>query len=116
MQGSICGAQGVRYGYDARCEMLGENGLITVGSLAAAAVTTHNAAGSTTPIVRSWTDLFLDAYRAEDEDFVRCIREELPAAGRRPRRQGGGHGGQRRQPLDPRAAARAAGRGRSGRP
>jgi myo-inositol 2-dehydrogenase/D-chiro-inositol 1-dehydrogenase/scyllo-inositol 2-dehydrogenase (NAD+) len=78
VQGSICGAQGVRYGYDARCEILGENGLITVGSLAAAAVTTHNAAGSTTPIVRSWTDLFLDAYRAEDEDFVRCIREDRP--------------------------------------
>lgn len=78
MQGSICGAQGVRYGYDARCEILGENGLIAVGSLAAAAVTTHNAAGSTTPIVHSWTDLFLDAYRAEDEDFVRCVREGDP--------------------------------------
>jgi predicted dehydrogenase len=77
-QGSICGAQGVRYGYDARCEILGENGLIAVGSLAAAAVTTHNAAGSTTPIVRSWTDLFPDAYRAEDEDFARCIRENRP--------------------------------------
>ena len=74
-QGSICGAQGVRYGYDARSEILGEKGLITVGSLAAAAVTTHNAAGSTTPIVRSWTDLFLDAYRIEDEDFVRCVLE-----------------------------------------
>jgi len=75
-QGSICGAQGVRYGYDARCEILGENGLISVGSLAAAPVTTHNAAGSTTPIVQSWTDLFLDAYRAEDEDFVRCVQED----------------------------------------
>jgi myo-inositol 2-dehydrogenase/D-chiro-inositol 1-dehydrogenase/scyllo-inositol 2-dehydrogenase (NAD+) len=82
MQGSICGAQGVRYGYDARCEILGENGLVTVGSLAAAAVTTHSVAGSTSPIVRSWTDLFLDAYRAEDEDFVGCIRDDrLPRAG-----------------------------------
>jgi predicted dehydrogenase len=77
-QGSICGAQGVRYGYDARCEILGESGLISVGSLAAAAVTTHSAAGSTTPIVRSWTDLFLDAYRAEDEDFIHCVREDRP--------------------------------------
>jgi predicted dehydrogenase len=82
MQGSICGAQGVRYGYDARCEILGEHGLITVGSLASAAVTTHTASGSTTPVVRSWTDLFLDAYRAEDEDFIRCIRENrVPRAG-----------------------------------
>ncbi|MGO8750364.1 MAG: Gfo/Idh/MocA family oxidoreductase [Thermoguttaceae bacterium] len=83
VQGSICGAQGVQYGYDARCEILGERGLITVGSLASAAVTTHTAAGSTTPVVRSWTDLFLDAYRAEDEDFVRCVRE-----GREPRAGG----------------------------
>jgi predicted dehydrogenase len=78
MQGSISGAQGVLYGYDARCEILGEKGLITVGSLAAAPLATHTAAGSTTPIVRSWTDLFLDAYRAEDEDFVRCIRDDRP--------------------------------------
>jgi len=82
MQGSICGAQGVRYGYDARCEILGENGLITVGSLASAAVATHTAGGSTTPIVRSWTDLFLDASRAEEADFVRCICEDRsPRAG-----------------------------------
>jgi predicted dehydrogenase len=78
VQGSISGAQGVLYGYDARCEILGEKGLITVGSLAAAPLATHTAAGSTTPIVRSWTDLFLDAYRAEDEDFVRCICEDCP--------------------------------------
>lgn len=78
MQGSISGAQGVLYGYDARAEILGEKGLITVGSLAAAPVATHTTAGSTTPIVRSWTDLFLDAYRAEDEDFVRCVREDCP--------------------------------------
>jgi myo-inositol 2-dehydrogenase/D-chiro-inositol 1-dehydrogenase/scyllo-inositol 2-dehydrogenase (NAD+) len=75
VQGSICGAQGVQYGYDARCEILGEKGLIAVGNLAAMPVTTHTAAGSATPIVRSWTELFLDAYRAEDEDFVRCVLE-----------------------------------------
>ncbi len=78
MQGTISGAQGVQYGYDSRCEVLGEKGLITVGSLAASPVTSHTPAGSTTPIVRSWMDLFLHAYRAEDEDFVRCIREDCP--------------------------------------
>jgi predicted dehydrogenase len=76
MQGSISGAQGVQYGYDARCEILGEKGLITVGGLAAHSVTTHTAGGSSTPIVRSWMNLFLDAYHAEDEDFVRCILED----------------------------------------
>ena len=78
LQGSITGAQGVQYGYDARCEILGEKGLITVGSLAANRATTHTIAGSVTPIVRSWMDLFLDAYRAEDEDFVRCIQDDRP--------------------------------------
>jgi len=78
MQGSITGAQGVQYGYDSRCEILGEKGLITVGSLAAHSVTTHTTAGSTTPIVHSWMQLFLDAYRAEDEDFVRCVLDSRP--------------------------------------
>lgn len=76
MQASIVGAQGVRYGYDARCEILGEKGMITVGSLAANTVAIHTAAGSTTPTVKSWTDLFSDAYRAEDEEFVKCILED----------------------------------------
>jgi myo-inositol 2-dehydrogenase/D-chiro-inositol 1-dehydrogenase/scyllo-inositol 2-dehydrogenase (NAD+) len=84
MQGSISGAQGVQYGYDARCEILGEKGLITVGSLAASPVVTHTTGGMTTATVRSWMDLFLDAYRAEDEDFVRCIQEdEEPRVGGR---------------------------------
>ncbi len=78
MQGSISGAQGVQYGYDARCEILGERGLITVGSLAANTVVTHTSAGSTQGVVRSWMNLFLDAYRAEDADFVRCILDDRP--------------------------------------
>jgi myo-inositol 2-dehydrogenase/D-chiro-inositol 1-dehydrogenase/scyllo-inositol 2-dehydrogenase (NAD+) len=82
LQGSICGAQGVQYGYDARCEILGERGLITVGGLADDTVVSHTVAGSSSSIVRSWQNLFLDAYRAEDEDFVRCVREQrAPRAG-----------------------------------
>ena len=78
MQASIAGAQGVQYGYDARCEILGEKGLITVGGLAANTVITHTTTGSTAPIVQSWRDLFADAYRAEDAAFVRCILEDRP--------------------------------------
>lgn len=82
MQGSISGAQGVQYGYDSRCEILGERGLISVGSLAGNTVVSHTVEGMTAPIVRSWKNLFLDAYRDEDEDFVRCIREDCqPRAG-----------------------------------
>jgi len=84
MQASIVGAQGVQYGYDARCEILGEKGMITVGSLAANTVVTHAAVGSTTPIVQSWMDLFADAYKAEDEDFIKCIFDDCqPRAGGR---------------------------------
>ena len=84
MQGSISGAQGVKYGYDARCEILGEKGLITVGGLAANTVVSHTVVGSKAAVVQSWMNLFLDAYRAEDEDFVRCILEQRePRAGGR---------------------------------
>jgi myo-inositol 2-dehydrogenase/D-chiro-inositol 1-dehydrogenase/scyllo-inositol 2-dehydrogenase (NAD+) len=84
MQGAISGAQGVQYGYDARCEILGCKGLITVGSLAAHSAVTYTAAGTSGAIVRSWANLFLDAYRAEDEDFIRCMREDRqPRAGGR---------------------------------
>jgi myo-inositol 2-dehydrogenase/D-chiro-inositol 1-dehydrogenase/scyllo-inositol 2-dehydrogenase (NAD+) len=75
-QGVVFGAQGVRYGYDARCEVLGECGLITIGDLAELPVATFAADGMNVPVVRSWSDLFRDAYLAEDIDFVRCIIEQ----------------------------------------
>ena len=78
MQALVMGAQGVQYGYDSRCEVLGERGLVTVGNLKASSVATHSLTGSNMPIVHSWMDLFSDAYRAEDEDFVNCIREDRP--------------------------------------
>lgn len=78
LQALIMGAQGVQYGYDSRCEVLGEKGLITVGSLKGSSVATHSGTGSAAPIVQSWKDLFSDAYRAEDEDFVNCIHENRP--------------------------------------
>ena len=77
-QGVVFGAQGVRYGYDARCEILGESGLITVGDLVDTPVATFTAEGMNVPVVRSWSDLFRDAYLAEDVDFVRCILEQRP--------------------------------------
>ncbi len=76
MQGVVNGAQGVKYGYDARLEILGTEGIICVGSLRESAVVACNKDGMKSPIVRSWTDLFADAYLAEDRDFVRCIMED----------------------------------------
>ena len=81
-QGMIGGAQGVGYGYDARVEVLGTEGILMIGGLGDTTVVTCTAAGLVRPVVKSWTDLFRDAYRAEDEDFVGCIREgRLPRAG-----------------------------------
>jgi predicted dehydrogenase len=83
MQGFVGGAQGVQYGYDCRCEILGTRGLLTVGSLAAAPITVCTSNGLVTPVINSWQRLFADAYRAEDTDFVACIR-----ASREPRVSG----------------------------
>ena len=62
--GGFSGAQGVGYGYDARCEVLGQKGIITAGAWPAPGM------------AKSWQTLFADAYLAEDEDFVRCILED----------------------------------------
>jgi len=76
VQGIIAGAQGVRYGYDARVEILGTEGIIFIGRLNDTTVVSCTPNGIVAPVVKSWTDLFLDAYRLEDEDFVRCILED----------------------------------------
>jgi myo-inositol 2-dehydrogenase/D-chiro-inositol 1-dehydrogenase/scyllo-inositol 2-dehydrogenase (NAD+) len=80
MQGFIGGAQGVKYGYDARVEVLGTEGILFIGRLNETSVVSCTRNGIVTPVVKSWVDLFLGAYRAEDEDFVRCILEDrLPS-------------------------------------
>lgn len=79
-QGVIGGAQGVGYGYDSRCEVLGKNGIILVGSLNDTNAVSYGANGMNAPIVKSWTALFDEAYLAEDQDFANCILE-----GKKPR-------------------------------
>lgn len=76
MQGTISGAQGVAYGYDARCEVLGTSGILFSGSLQSLAVTRATSQGLLSPIVTSWRELFSDAYLAEDLEFVTSIREQ----------------------------------------
>jgi myo-inositol 2-dehydrogenase/D-chiro-inositol 1-dehydrogenase/scyllo-inositol 2-dehydrogenase (NAD+) len=78
-QGMIDGAQGVGYAYDARLELLGTHGVLFVGSLEASSVVVCGADSRlVAPAVRSWRDLFADAYREEDRAFVRCILEDRP--------------------------------------
>jgi len=77
-QGMIDGAQGVGYAYDARLEVLGTKGVLRVGALEASSVVICGADSRlVSPAVKSWRDLFIDAYREEDRAFVRCIREGL---------------------------------------
>lgn len=75
-QGMISGAQGVKYGYDSRCEVLGTKGILFAGSLKTTAITSCTEAGMSSPVIRSWKDLFAEAYLNEDKAFVRCILED----------------------------------------
>jgi myo-inositol 2-dehydrogenase/D-chiro-inositol 1-dehydrogenase/scyllo-inositol 2-dehydrogenase (NAD+) len=75
MMGNIDGAQGVQYGYDARVDILGTCGCVQIGGLAGSTTLTytreHQIQGD---IVRSWTNLFYEAYVNEDISFVESIR------------------------------------------
>lgn len=81
--GCIEGAQGVGYGYDARVEILGTKGMVTVGDLRKNSVVSYSKdRGMKSDIVESWRNLFETAYEKEDRAFVRCIIEhEKPFAG-----------------------------------
>lgn len=83
-QGLVSGAQGVQYAYDARCEILGTHGLITIGTLQGQqTILCTKDKELRQPSIQSWTNLFRDAYLEEDREFVACIRE-----GRSPRATG----------------------------
>ena len=75
--GVVTGAQYVRYGYDARTEILGTHGIVKVGSQRANNV---ELVGADRRIhvdsMDSWRTLFKDAYVAEATEFVKAIRED----------------------------------------
>jgi myo-inositol 2-dehydrogenase/D-chiro-inositol 1-dehydrogenase/scyllo-inositol 2-dehydrogenase (NAD+) len=75
-QGYIDGAVSVGYGYDARTEILGTKGVMFVGRREQDTVVgCSKDMGITQSFVKSWRTLFTEAYVAEDQDFVDCIRE-----------------------------------------
>jgi myo-inositol 2-dehydrogenase/D-chiro-inositol 1-dehydrogenase/scyllo-inositol 2-dehydrogenase (NAD+) len=81
MQGSIDGAVSVRYGYDARLEVVGTEGVIFVGRLDHSGVVVCNrSAGLKAPAVESWRNLFIEAYRYEDQGFVDAVLNGTPPA------------------------------------
>jgi myo-inositol 2-dehydrogenase/D-chiro-inositol 1-dehydrogenase/scyllo-inositol 2-dehydrogenase (NAD+) len=75
-QGMIDGAASVGYGYDARTEIVGTKGVLLVGRMEQDGVVSCSTdAGITRTFVKSWRNLFTEAYLAEDQAFVDCIRE-----------------------------------------
>ncbi len=81
--GSISGVCPCGYGYDARVEIVGEKGILQIGSLQGQAVVvcTNRDQGLITPIYRTWPERFAWAYILEMRHFVDCIREDhLPQA------------------------------------
>jgi len=81
MQGSIDGAVSVRYGYDARLEVVGTEGVLFVGRLDHSGVVVCNlSSGLKAPAVESWRNLFAEAYRYEDQGFVNAVMNGTPPA------------------------------------
>jgi predicted dehydrogenase len=78
----VDGACPAGYGYDARVEVYGTEGVVMAGDPLAGSALLVRADGAVTDPVRSWRELFADAYRAEDAHLVRVARgEEEPRAG-----------------------------------
>ena len=79
--GIIDGTCPAHYGYDARVEILCESGLIQLGTTLRHGLfyVTREGTGMQ-PAVNSWRTLFKEAYVAEMESFVTCIRENREPA------------------------------------
>jgi myo-inositol 2-dehydrogenase/D-chiro-inositol 1-dehydrogenase/scyllo-inositol 2-dehydrogenase (NAD+) len=78
----VDGACPAGYGYDARVEVYGTEGMVMAGDPLAGSALLVRAGGAVTDPVRSWRELFAEAYRAEDAHLVRVARgEEAPRAG-----------------------------------
>lgn len=73
--GTIDGTCPAHYGYDARVEILCENGLLLVGHTEKQTTTRVTLDGKVIgQAVKSWRDLFRDAYLGEMQHFVDCVR------------------------------------------
>jgi myo-inositol 2-dehydrogenase/D-chiro-inositol 1-dehydrogenase/scyllo-inositol 2-dehydrogenase (NAD+) len=75
--GTIDGSCPCHYGYDARVEILCDSGMLQIGSAQQHGLTRIHRDGTVTgKTVKSWRNLFRDAYVAELEHFVECIRDD----------------------------------------
>lgn len=74
--GLISGVCPCGYGYDARVEIIGDKGILQLGTLEGQSVVvcTNRDQGLITPIVRTWPERFQWAYIYELEHFVECVQ------------------------------------------
>jgi myo-inositol 2-dehydrogenase/D-chiro-inositol 1-dehydrogenase/scyllo-inositol 2-dehydrogenase (NAD+) len=79
--GLVDGTCPAGYGYDARVEILCENGVIQMGEIREAGFTLVRKDGTAIgSAVRSWRDRFKEAYLAEMEHFVQAVLKDSPPA------------------------------------
>lgn len=78
--GSIAGVCPCEYGYDARVEVVGEKGILQIGSLAGTpvVVAVQRDQGMITPVHRTWGERFAWGYIYELQHFVECVRTGNP--------------------------------------
>jgi len=75
--GTIDGACPAKYGYDARVEILGTEGVMLVGELKhQAVVTCTKERGAYSSFFPSWRDRFSEGYLEEDKHFIDCIAND----------------------------------------
>jgi myo-inositol 2-dehydrogenase / D-chiro-inositol 1-dehydrogenase len=67
------------YGYDVRGEVLGSEGMVTMGDGARSSLRVHTAEGRIAATSHSDTDLLIDAYTAELTELAHAVREGRPA-------------------------------------
>jgi len=74
--GSVEGCLNTSYGYDGRMEIVGEKGMLAIGTVSGARLAMAGPDKSvTSPVPFSFPERFREAYVKEMADFVRCIRE-----------------------------------------
>ncbi|TWU21388.1 Gfo/Idh/MocA family oxidoreductase [Bythopirellula polymerisocia] len=75
--GTVNGTCPCHYGYDARMEILCENGVLVIGSIEQHGLTEVLCDGKVIGrAVKSWRNLFKDAYQSEMKHFIECINED----------------------------------------
>jgi myo-inositol 2-dehydrogenase/D-chiro-inositol 1-dehydrogenase/scyllo-inositol 2-dehydrogenase (NAD+) len=77
--GTIDGTCPADYGYDARVELLGSEGLLLIGDVRGQPILElrNRDIGSIVPTHRTWSDRFAEGYRAEMRAFVRAALDGI---------------------------------------